>query len=289
MERAMPGENDHPTMLADIVPLLMQNIERSYKGEGGMLGFASGFRDLDMMTAGIQRGYLAIGSKPGLGKTSMAMSMALAMAKAGHRGAYIMPSMNCPLFSLRMLALVSGIPIDKLRAGFLKPSDLSLLVKASEEMAALPLFLDDGKDDVDEIVETLRSLVRDHGVEWACIDSLDCVGSSGEAHSAEECAREVSGKLKGVSEELGLPLIALFQLDPDRPESAPSLRGGGPLAEAARRGADAVILISRREGEKQDEARKVGTRFIIAKNRFGPIGSVDMLFDVKLLRFCDLG
>jgi replicative DNA helicase len=302
----------------------------AYQRDGGLSGIASGLRDLDAKMGGLQPSDLIIlAGRPAMGKSSLATNIAFNVARARTRSLAQRPDLEpddqahdgavVGLFSLemsaeqlatRILSEQSGIPSEKIRRGMIGEAEFKRLVEASQEMASLPLFIDQtGGITVAQLAARARRLKRQHGLGLVVIDYLQLLAGSMRraAEGRVQEVGEITTGLKALAKELNVPIIALSQLsravenrEDKRPQLA-DLRESGSIEQDA----DVVMFIYREEYYLERMKPQEGTlefqdwqakmmqvsgkaEVIIGKQRHGPVGTVHLQFDANVTRFSDL-
>ena len=320
--RVDPGGQDFASPLASAVEM----IERAYKRDTHLTGAPTGFNDLDRLLGGLHASDLVIlAGRPGMGKTALATNIAFNAASRFHEGsdgpdgkrpgdgarvAFFSLEMSAEQLATRILAEQTGIPSDKLRRGEVRDSDFGEIVKASREMEVLPLFIDDSPAlTIAGLRARARRLKRRHGISLIVVDYLQLMRptTSMRLNNRVQEVSEITQGLKALAKDLDLPVLALSQLsravesrDDKRPQLA-DLRESGSIEQDA----DVVMFIYREqyylarkepgEGtvehtewlEKMDKVHNKA-EIIIAKQRHGPTGKVDLYFNALLTKFDNL-
>ena len=257
-------------------------------------GLATHYTDLDEMTSGLQRSDLAIiAARPSMGKTAFAMNIAenAAIEDQSVVGVFSL-EMSREALLLRLLCSQARVDAHKMRTGSLWQDDTKKVVRAMEQLAHAPIFIDDTPGIVlSEMRAKARRLKQSQGkLDLLIVDYLQLM--SGGGRRFENRTQEVSAisrGLKGLAKELSVPVIALSQLS-----RAPESRGGDhrpQLADLRESGsieqdADVVAFIFREEVYKQDDPDLQGkAELIIAKQRNGPTGKVKLAFIKNSTRF----
>ena len=281
-----------------IDPLLTETVERidmlySRDNKNDVIGVPSGFVDLDRLTSGLQPGELIIvAGRPSMGKTTLVMNMAEHVALGEKRavGVFSM-EMSGPQLAMRMIGSVGRVDQHELRTGTFKEDDWSRLVEAVGKLNEAPLYIDDTAGlNVLELRSRARRLHRQcGGLSMVIVDYLQLMSGTGggrEENRATEIA-EISRSLKSLAKELKVPVIALSQLNrsvdsrQDKRPMMSDLRESGAIEQDA----DLILFIYRDEVYNPDSPRKGIAEIIIAKQRNGPVGKVDLTFLGKYTRF----
>ena len=261
----------------------------------------TGFSGIDKRLLGLRPGQMiVIGARPGVGKTSFALSMIRAAASKGASIAFFSLEMSREEIAQRMLSMQSGVALSSIRAAKIRNEDWEALMKATEELATLDVMVDDTPGTtVTEIRAKARRMLHNKEKGLIVIDYLQLV-SPPPGRRADNRANEVSEMSRGIkimAKDLGVPVIALSQLNRGleqrggrtgkRPQLS-DLRESGSIEQDA----DIVILLDRSESE--EEAEREGrpdmgiTRFIIAKNRSGETGDVELVFVPERTQFLEV-
>ncbi|HYH43157.1 MAG TPA: replicative DNA helicase [Burkholderiales bacterium] len=281
-----------------IDPLLTETVERidmlySRENKGDVIGVPTGFVDLDRMTSGLQAGELiVVAGRPSMGKTTLVMNMAehVALFEKKAVGVFSM-EMSGPQLAMRMIGSVGRVDQHELRTGTFKEDDWSRLVDAVGKLNEAQLYIDDTAGlNVLEMRSRARRLHRQcGGLSLVVVDYLQLMSGTGggrEENRATEIA-EISRSLKSLAKELKVPVVALSQLNrsvdsrQDKRPMMSDLRESGAIEQDA----DIIIFIYRDEVYNSDSPRKGIAELIVAKQRNGPVGKVDVTFIGKFTRF----
>ena len=279
--------------LQQLLPRTFEDIANYSKG--GVQGVPTGFKDLDEMTSGLQKGDLIIvAGRPSMGKTAFALSMALhAAVVAKHSTAIFSLEMSKAQLVQRMLCGEARIDMHALRSGRLPQRDFPKLSIAAGPLSESPMFIDDTPGiGVLELRAKARRLKAQHNLSLVIIDYLQLMDASVRMENRQQEISQISRSLKGIAKELEVPVIALSQLS-----RAPEQRGGdhrpqlSDLREsgAIEQDADVVMFVFREEFYSKDDPSKQGVaEIIIGKQRNGPTGSVNLAFVKQYARFENL-
>jgi replicative DNA helicase len=262
-------------------------------------GISTGFRDLDFMTSGMQRGDLIIiAARPSMGKTAFCLNIAQhAALHPQHHGQKAVVG----VFSLemskeqlvqRMLCSQARVDAHRLRTGMLGRDDWRRLGLAVGELSEAQIFLDDtpGISVLEMRAKTRRLLNEQKALDMIIVDYLQLMSGRGRVESRQQEVSQISRELKMLAKELNVPLIALSQLS-----RAPETRTGNhkpQLSDLRESGsieqdADVVMFIYREEVYQPETERQNIAEIIIGKQRNGPIGSVDLVFLKSMTKFED--
>jgi len=276
--------------LKTLLTRAVDRIDELFRSESPITGVATGYKDLDDMTSGLQRGDLVIvAGRPSMGKTSLAMNIA-ENAAVGVKLPVAIFSMEMPgeQLAMRMMASLGRINAHKVRTGKLDDDDWPRLTHAIGLLAETPMFIDDTPALTPlELRARARRLKREHGLGLIVVDYLQLMQAP---ESSENRATEISGitrALKSLAKELEVPIVALSQLNrslEQRPNKRPvmsDLRESGAIEQDA----DVIIFIYRDEVYNEDSPDKGTAEIIIGKQRNGPTGKVKLTFLGEYTRF----
>ncbi len=287
----------HP--LADFVAQAYAEIDNIARTDGRIAGVATGFADLDKVLLGMRPGSLNIvGARPGVGKTSFALSLAANAAKAGTAVCFFSLEMSGSEIATRLLCAEARVSNEDVRAGKITPEMWPELCNAAERLASLDFLIDDtaGTNVVEIRTKARRAL---HGKEngLVIVDYLQLINPTHRAENQNVAIGEISRSLKVLAKDLKVPVIALSQLSREvdrRPDKRPvlaDLRDSGSIEQDA----DTVMFIDRSltEDEANDERHNrppMGTaNIIVAKNRAGRSGvDVPLAFIASRTEFRNL-
>ncbi|MCQ2081883.1 MAG: replicative DNA helicase [Lachnospiraceae bacterium] len=275
-----------------VVMNAMDRIETVYKAKGTVTGIETGFLDLDFMTAGFQRSDLIIiAARPSMGKTAFVLNIAQHMA--------FKRNMNVAIFSLemskeslvnRMFSLESRVDAQKIRTGRLSDGDWKALIESAGNIGKSGLIIDDTPSiPVSELRSKCRKYKIEHGLDIIIIDYLQLMSGSGKSESHQQEISEISRSLKAVARELDVPVVALSQLSravegrPDKRPMLSDLRESGAIEQDA----DMVMFIYRDDYYNKDSEKKGIAEIIVAKQRNGPIGTVDLVWLPEFTKFAN--
>lgn len=288
-----------------VKPVAEQLLEKIQEMEGRaalLTGLTTGFNDLDKMTSGLQRSDLIIlAARPSMGKTSFALMLAEnAAIQTGAVVGIFSLEMSKEALVMRMLCSQANIDAQRFRNGFLSRSEWAQIAKSLGTLADTKIFLDDtpGISVLEMRAKARRLAAEQKRLDLIIVDYLQLMsGSAKRVESRQQEVSQISRELKGLAKELNVPLVALSQLSraPEarsdhRPQLA-DLRESGALEQDA----DVVAFIYRAEQYKTPEEReslpedqKNVAELIIAKQRNGPTGTVDLRFTPSSMRFDNL-
>ena len=288
---------------AEFVPIrqvvinVMKKIDAASKTRGRVTGLETGFMDLDYKTSGLQPSDLIlIAARPSMGKTAFVLNLAQHMAfKRNHAVAIFSLEMSKEQLVNRMLSLESHVDAQKIRTGRLNDEEWMNLVEGSANIANSKLIIDDTPGiSLAAMRSKCRKLKMEHDIQIVIIDYLQLMsGSSNNSNaSRQQEISDISRGLKALARELNVPVIALSQLSravEQRPDHRPmlsDLRESGAIEQDA----DVVMFLYREGYYNRDlsEAEQRVAEVIIAKQRNGPIGTVNLLWMPELTKFSDM-
>lgn len=251
-----------------------------------MTGLRTGFRDLDGITAGLQKSDLIIvAARPSVGKTAFALNIAQNVAVRSVAPVAIFSlEMSAPQLVARMVSAEGGLEANRLRIGDMGEEDWLKLADAAGVLGASNIFIDDSPGiTVANIRAKCRRLKKQEGLGLIVIDYLQLIASAGRGKPGENRQQEVSEisrMLKQLARELDVPIIALSQLSrnveqrQDKRPMMSDLRESGSLEQDA----DIVAFLYRDDYYDQESEKKGIIEIIIAKQRNGPVGTVELVF-----------
>ncbi len=280
--------------LESILTESFDRIEELHRNKGSLRGIRTGYRDLDNMTAGLQRSDLIIlAARPAMGKTTLVTNLMYNVATIAKQPVlFFSLEMSKEQLVDRMLADASGVDSWNIRTGNLSDEDFSKLSEAMGEMAEAPIFIDDTPGvSVLEMRTKARRAAHEQPLGLIIIDYLQLMQGSGrhDGNRVQEVS-EISRGLKLLARELDVPVIALSQLSRSVENRSPQIPQLADLRESGsiEQDADIVMFIYREAYYNPETERENVTDLIIAKHRNGPVGRVELYFHPERLRFMSL-
>ncbi len=273
-----------------ILPDVVNRIDEMYHSKGKMTGIPTGFNKLDEMTSGLQAGDLIIvAGRPSMGKTTLAVNMAENAALGSNKSAAIFSmEMSAESLTLRMISSLGRINQSNLRSGRLQEDDWPRIDSAMTQLSGANIFVDETPSlTPTEIRARARRLKRERGLDLIVVDYLQLMQVPGTKENRATEISEISRSLKALAKELKVPVIALSQLNrgvEQRVEKKPvmsDLRESGALEQDA----DVILLIYREEFYDPNTTRKGIADIIVAKQRNGPTGDVQLTFLGQYTKF----
>ncbi len=278
--------------LKEVIRDSFEMIERLYDKKETITGVSSGFRDLDDLTTGFQKGDLIIvGGRPSMGKTAFALNIAQHVGlELKETVAIFSLEMAREQLAIRMLCAEAMVNSNSIRKGFIKKEDWHKLTSAASNLTGAPIFIDDTSGiTVLELRAKARRLKIEHGLSLVIVDYLQLMRGKGSFERREQEISDISRSLKGLAKELSVPVIAVSQLNRSVEQRRPptpilaDLRESGAIEQDA----DVIIFLYREEIYNK-EAKKGHSEVIIAKQRNGPTGTVNLAFMSTCTRFLNM-
>ena len=281
--------------LESILAESFDRIEELHRNKGSLRGVATGYKDFDAKTAGLQKSDLLIlAARPAMGKSTFVSNLAYNVASQQKKAVlFFSLEMSKDQLVDRMLADVSGVDAFNIRTGNLSETDFGKLSDAMGEMAEAPIFIDDTPGmSVLEMRTKARREAHNQPLGLIIIDYLQLMQGSGRNNSDNRVQEvsEISRGLKLIARELDVPVIALSQLSrsvesrhPQIPQLA-DLRESGSIEQDA----DLVTFLYREDYYNPETENQHITDLIIAKHRNGPTGKIQLFFHPERLRFMSL-
>lgn len=281
--------------LLEIGPLfnsVLEHVELLEQRGTELTGLATGFVDLDRKLAGLQPANLVVvAARPAMGKSSFALNVATNVASQGDPVAVFSLEMSKEEIVQRILSSVGRVDSMKLRSGQLGPL-WQRVVDAAGRMYKAPIYIDDSPVvTVTDIRAKCRRLKRKKGLSMVVVDYLQLMQASTRENRQQEIS-EITRNMKNLARELGVPIIAVSQLNrslearEDKRPRLSDLRESGSIEQDA----DVVMFIYRHEYYHPEDQDKRGiAEVIVAKHRAGSTGPVELTFQPEFTRFANLG
>ena len=259
-------------------------------------GVKTGFPGVDSRLLGLRGGQMVvIGARPGVGKTSLCLNLATNAAESGVTVALFSLEMSKQEIAQRLLSARSAIPLTEIRSCDIGEDRWPQVLEAVESLSTLDILVDDTPGTtVTEIRAKARRMLHGKRHGMVIIDYLQLLSSSSRGDNRAAVVGEMSRGMKIMAKDLGVPVVTLSQLNrvvEGRPNKRPQLsdlRESGAIEQDA----DIVMLLDRsltpEEAESPDRPDEGVTNLIIAKNRSGPLGTVEMLFEAGTIRFREI-
>lgn len=280
--------------IKQVVMNAMDKIEKASKNKGNVTGVATGFIDLDYRTAGMQPSDLIlVAARPSMGKTAFVLNIAQYVAfKSAQTVAIFSLEMSKEQLVNRLFSLESRVDSQHLRTGNLSDAEWEKLIESAGVIGKSNLIIDDTPGiSISELRSKCRKYKLEHNLQMIIIDYLQLMSGSGRgSDSRQQEISDISRSLKALARELNVPVIALSQLSravEQRPDHRPmlsDLRESGAIEQDA----DVVMFIYRDDYYNKDTEKKGIAEIIIAKQRNGPIGTVELVWLPDYTKFANL-
>ena len=280
--------------IRQIVLNAMDRIDQASRIKGNVTGLSTGFTDLDSRTAGLQPAdFILIAARPSMGKTALVLNIAEYLTLREDRCVAVFSlEMSREQLVNRMFAMQSHVEAQKIRTGDLTESEWAEVIESAQKIGESRLIIDDTPAiTVAEMRSKCRKYKIEFGLDIVIIDYLQLMsGSGGRNDSRQQEISDISRSLKALARELNVPVVALSQLSravESRPNHRPmlsDLRESGAIEQDA----DLVMFIYRDDYYNEDSEKKGIAEIIIAKQRNGPIGTVELSWQPQLTKFANL-
>jgi replicative DNA helicase len=290
------GVDESQAEIKSLVHKAINTIEDYHSRQGMLTGIGTGFMDLDKMTTGLHEGEMVvIAARPSMGKTSLAMNIVEHVAlELGLPVGVFSLEMTAESLVLRMLCCRARVNLRNAREGFFTERDFPRLTQVAGKLSRSPLCIDDTAGlSILQLRAKARRMHAQHGIKLLVIDYLQLLHSTGrraQDNRQQEIA-EISGGIKALAKELKIPVIVLAQLNRDvekRPKATPmlsDLRESGAIEQDA----DLVGLLYKPSSQDDEaggtETEGIPVNLLIAKQRNGPTGDVNLTFLKSFTRF----
>lgn len=284
------------TMTNDFEPMSkilekgFDEIERLYKNKGAITGVPTGFTELDSKTSGFQRGdMILIAARPSMGKTAFALNIAQYAAIRNNSSVAIFSlEMSKEQLAYRILCSEANIDMLKLRTGNIDDEDWVRLARSAGPIASAKIYIDDTPGiSITEMRSKCRRLKIEYGLDLVVIDYLQLMQGRNRSENRQQEVSEISRSIKALAKELSVPVVALSQLSrapetrTDHRPMLSDLRESGSIEQDA----DVVSFLYRDEYYNKETEKKNIAELIIAKQRNGPTGTVELAFIGKYTKF----
>ncbi|MBW7454377.1 replicative DNA helicase [Paenibacillus sepulcri] len=280
--------------IRDVLMEVFERVEHLYTNKGGPSGIPSGFSDLDKMTSGFQRNDLIIvAARPSVGKTAFALNIAQNVGvRARETVAIFSLEMSAAQLVQRMICAEANVDAGRMRTGYLEGDDWEKLTMAIGSLSEAQIYIDDTPGiTVADIRAKCRRLKKERGLGMILIDYLQLIQGRGKAgENRQQEVSEISRTLKQIARELEVPVIALSQLSrgveqrQDKRPMMSDLRESGSIEQDA----DIVAFLYRDDYYDKESEKKNIIEIIIAKQRNGPVGTVELAFLKNYNKFVGL-
>ncbi len=279
--------------IREIVLNALEKIEQASRAQGNVTGIATGFVDLDYKMSGLQASdFILVAARPSMGKTAFVLN--IAQYVAFHEGlptAIFSLEMSKEQLVNRLFALESRVDAQVLRSGNLNDTDWEKLIEGAGVIGNSRLMIDDTPGiSISELRSKCRKFKLEQDLKLIIIDYLQLMSGNGRYDSRQQEISEISRSLKGLARELNVPVIALSQLSravEQRPDHRPmlsDLRESGAIEQDA----DVVMFIYRDDYYNKDTDKKNIAEITIAKQRNGPIGTINLVWLPQYTKFANM-
>lgn len=280
------------TALEDIMSETVQTIMKRVQNRGELSGVTTGFTDLNSLLGGFQKSDLVLlAARPSMGKTALAVNLAVNAAKAGKKVAMFSLEMSKTQIGQRILAAFAQMNLSSLFKGELEGTDLVNLITASNELSNYNLHIDDtAAISLIELKAKLRRLKMEEGLDLVVIDYLQLMTTGERIENRVQEISQISRGLKAIAKELDVPVLALSQLSraleqrPDKRPKLSDLRESGAIEQDA----DIVMFLYRDYVYNKETENPNLAEVIVSKHRNGPIGVVNLIWKDEYTRFFDV-
>lgn len=292
-ELAQHGNSQEYTPIKQVVLNALEVIEKASKTKGTVTGIPTGFIDLDYKLSGLQRSDLIlVAARPSMGKTAFVLNIAQHVAFRQEKAVAIFSlEMSKEQLVNRLFSLEAHVDAQILRTGNLKDSDWEKLIEGAGTIGKSKLIIDDTSGiSITEMRSKCRKYKLEHGLDLIIIDYLQLMSGGKHSESRQQEISEISRSLKAVARELNVPVVALSQLSravEQRPDHRPmlsDLRESGAIEQDA----DVVMFLYRDDYYNKDTDKKNIAEVIIAKQRNGPIGTVELVWLPNYTKFANM-
>ena len=276
--------------ISEIVMSALRRIQEASQTKGNITGIPTGFLDLDNMLSGLQPSDLVIiAARPSMGKTAFVLSIADHVA--------FRKDMSVAIFSLemakeqlvnRLLSMEARIDAQNIRTGNLSEKEWEDLMESSEVIGASKLIIDDTPGiTMTELRSKCRKYKLENDIQMVLIDYIQLMSSGGRTESRQQEISEISRGLKALARELNVPVVVLSQLN----RAVDTRSGNRPVLSDIRESgsieqdADVIMFLYRDDYYNPDTEKKNVAEVIVAKQRNGPVGTIELTWQPKYTRF----
>ncbi|MDD6234609.1 MAG: replicative DNA helicase [Lachnospiraceae bacterium] len=287
------GSSEEIQPISEVVIEALDRMQAAANAGGKITGIATGFTDLDYKMAGLQNSDLVlVAARPSMGKTAFVLNIAQYVS-VKHDTTTAIFSLEMSKLQLvnRIISMESKVDSKNIRTGNLSPAEWSNIAEGASNVGMSHIIIEDTPGiSVAELRSKCRKFKRDNNLGLIIIDYIQLMSGGGKSESRQQEVSEISRALKGVARELNVPVIALSQLSrsvearPDKRPMLSDLRESGAIEQDA----DVVMFIYREDYYKKDTDRPGVAEIIIAKQRNGPTGTVELGWIADLTKFVNL-
>ena len=283
------GEFQH---IGEVVRNALDGMSAAAKAGGKITGIPTGFTDLDYKTAGLQNSdFILVAARPSMGKTAFVLNIAQYVSvKHDYYTAIFSLEMSKLQLVNRIISMESRVDSKNIRTGNLSPAEWGSIAEGASRIGNSHLVIDDTPGiTIGDLRSKCRKLKSENKLDLIMIDYIQLMSGGGRNESRQQEVSEISRALKGLARELNVPVIALSQLSravesrPDKRPMLSDLRESGAIEQDA----DVAMFIYRDEYYNKDSDRKGIAEIIIAKQRNGPVGTVELVWLPDLTKFAN--
>ncbi len=277
--------------IGEMVHDIYTYLEKIRKEGRNVTGIPTGYKDLDELTSGLHESdFIILASRPSMGKTSLALNIIRNVAVLYHIPvAFFSVEMSKEQIALRFMCMEAKVSISKARSGKLSNTEMKKIMDAVETLENSPIYIDDTSGiHLLELKAKARRIKREHGIKMVIIDYLQLINAPDQENRQQQVSL-ISRELKALARELNIPVLALAQLSraavkrEDKRPQLSDLRESGSLEQDA----DLVLMLHRPHKEERINEDTEPVQVIIAKQRNGPIGDIDLVFIKPYTKFED--
>lgn len=283
------GEFQH---IGEVVRDALDRMSAAAKAGGKITGIPTGFTDLDYKMAGLQNSdFILVAARPSMGKTAFVLNIAQYVSvKHEYYTAIFSLEMSKLQLVNRVISMESRVDSKNIRTGNLSPAEWGSVAEGASRIGNSHLIIDDTPGiSIGDLRSKCRKLKSENKLDLIMIDYIQLMSGGGKSESRQQEVSEISRALKGLARELNVPVIALSQLSravesrPDKRPMLSDLRESGAIEQDA----DVAMFIYRDEYYNKDSDRKGIAEIIIAKQRNGPVGTVELVWLPDLTKFAN--
>ena len=269
---------------------MFTNLEKVSENRDEIIGYATGFTDLDRVLLGLHDSDLVVlAARPSMGKTALALNIASYLSNRGDEDSTLFFSyeMGREQLAQRLAASMAKVDSKKLRTGNLSQDEWDKLALATDQITRMPLYIDDSIPTLGELVSISKKHSKKHKIKQIVVDYIQLVPLDKKGKPREQEVSEISRTLKLLAKQIGCNILALSQLNRaleqrgDKRPKLSDLRESGAIEQDA----DIIIFIYRDEVYNEDSPDKGVAEILIQKHRNGPIGTVKLQFTGKYTKF----
>ena len=276
--------------IGTVVKEALDKMSAAAKAGGKITGIPTGFTDLDYKMAGLQNSdFILVAARPSMGKTAFVLNIAQHVSvKHDYYTAIFSLEMSKLQLVNRIISMESTVDSKHIRTGDLSPSEWGSVAEGASRVGNSKLIIDDTPGiSIGDLRSKCRKLKSEGRLDLIMIDYIQLMSGGGKSESRQQEVSEISRALKGIARELNVPVIALSQLSrqvesrPDKRPMLSDLRESGAIEQDA----DVAMFIYRDDYYNKDSNRKGIAEIIIAKQRNGPVGTVELVWVPDLTKF----